>query len=192
MIGYLSGKVIEKSATGAIILVGGVGYDVTLPTSILGKIHQDSETELWIYSHIREDQFSLFGFAEKEELEFFKQLLSVSGIGPKAAIAIVSSAPISKLKSSISAGDPTLLSAVSGVGRKTAEKAVVELKNKISAVGSSSEIFAGSDTEDVLNALIQLGFQRAEASSAIAQLPEDTEGTDAKLKAALKILGNKR
>lgn len=192
MIGFISGKVIEKTESGAIILTGGVGYDVALPSSVLEKIRLEENADLWIYTHVREDQFSLFGFSSREELDFFKKLLSVSGIGPKAALAIVSSAPIGKLKSSIASGDPTLLSAVSGVGRKTAEKAVVELKNKIGVVSGGSEMFSGGDTEDVLSALTQLGFQRAEGATAIAQIPDEVVGADAKLKAALKILGNKR
>jgi holliday junction DNA helicase RuvA len=193
MIGYLNGKIIDKSEVGVVLQTGGVGYDVSLPPTALQKVHVGDETSFWIYTQVREDILALYGFESKDELSFFKQLLSVSGIGPKAAMAIVSSAPIDKLKQSIAHGDPTLLSAVSGVGRKTAEKAVIELKNKLGLIATDGgAMFGGDETEEVLNALTGLGFQKSEAITAISNLPEDVVGTDAKLKASLKMLGKRK
>ena len=193
MIGYLNGKIIDKSANGVVILVGGVGYEVALPASSLEKNKVDNEVSFWIYTQVREDILALYGFSSKQEQNFFKLLLSVSGIGPKVALAIISSAPIEKIKQSIAHGDPTLLSAVSGVGRKTAEKAVIELKNKLGFVSTDGvAIFEGDETEEVLNALLSLGFQKSEIVTVITNLPENVSGTDAKLKAALKMLGKRK
>lgn len=189
MIGYLKGTVIEKSQGNIIILAGSVGYDVNVPTSFVSKIKKDQESEVFIYTHVREGIFALYGFENRNDLEFFKLLLSVSGIGPKVALAIVSSAPAEKIKNSISKGDPSLLSAVSGVGKKTAEKAVVELKNKLGFVGLSNQIFEGEDTDEIYSALLGLGFQKHEISDALRVLPDDIEKTDDKIKAILKGLG---
>lgn len=190
MIGYLSGKIIEKSLTSATVLAGQVGYEVNLPSSVLAKIKKDEEVELWIYTHVREDILALFGFSDKESLEFFKLLLSVSGIGPKVALAIISAAPLVKIRESISKGDPTTLASVSGVGRKTAEKAVVELKGKLGNISAGSQIFS-VEGEETLDALLTLGFSRAEAAEAIAKLPEELTGTDEKIKAALKLVNTR-
>lgn len=190
MIGYLKGTVIEKSESGAIILAGAVGYDVNLPATILSKLIKDNEVELFVYTHVREDILALYGFGKKEELEFFKLLLSVSGIGPKVALAIISSAPIEKLKDSIAKGDPGLLSAVSGVGKKTAEKAVVELKGKMGKVTSEGLVFS-DETDEVIDALTALGFQKAEVTTTLSKLPGEIEGSEAKIKAVLKMVGKK-
>ncbi len=190
MIGYLRGKIIEKSLSSATVLVGQVGYDVNLPASVLSKIKKDEEVELWIYTHVREDILALFGFSDKESLEFFKLLLSVSGIGPKVALAIISAAPLAKISESISRGDPTMLSSVSGVGRKTAEKAVVELKGKLGNISAGSQIFS-IEGEETLDALLALGFSKAEAAEAISKLPEELSNTDEKIKAALKLMNTR-
>lgn len=191
MIGYLKGKIHFKSADGAVVLIGGVGYSVFLPTSLTAKLKEGEEREFFVYTHVREDVLALYGFESLEELEFFKLLLSVSGIGPKVALAILSSASVEKLKDSISKGDPTLLSAVSGVGKKTAEKAVVELKGKLGFIGSGKEIFGGGDTEDVYAALQGLGFRRDEITESLKSLSGDIESTDEKIKELIKILGRK-
>lgn len=190
MIGYLKGSVLEKSENSAIILAGAVGYDVNLPVSVLSKIIKDDEVELFVYTHVREDILALYGFAKKEELQFFKLLLSVSGIGPKVALAIISSTAIEKLRDSIAKGDPGLLSAVSGVGKKTAEKAVVELKGKMGKVTTEGLIFS-DETDEVIDALTALGFQKAEVTAALAKLPKEVTGSEEKIKAVLRLVGKK-
>ncbi len=191
MIGYLKGIVKEKSQDSVIILVSGVGYSVSVPGSLISKLKIGEESEAFIYTYVKEDALSLFGFETKEDLDFFKQLLSVSGIGPKVALSICSSAPTNKLKNSISKGDPSLLSAVSGVGKKTAEKAVVELKNKLGFVGSGEQIFEGEDTEEIYGALLGLGFQKHEISDVLRGLPDDIDNADDKIKYILKKIGKK-
>lgn len=192
MIGYLSGKIIEKDDSTAVILVGGVGYSVQLPVPVLGKTKIDDVISLFTYTYVREDVLALYGFPQKEELDFFKLLLSVSGIGPKVALAVISSYPVEKIKNSIAKGDPNLLSGVSGVGKKTAEKAVVELKGKIGYKDTGSGASSGSENEDVYDALISLGFQRQEIAESLARLPDSVSGSEAKIKEILKTIGKSK
>jgi Holliday junction DNA helicase RuvA len=191
MISYLEGTVIDHSLNSAIILVGGVGYEVFLPANISGKLVVDDKASFFIYTHVREDILALYGFESRESLEFFKLLLSVSGIGPKAAMAIVASAPLDKLKDSISKGDPTMLSAVSGVGKKTAEKAVVELKGKLGFSGDIALVQA-EGAEEIIDALSGLGFQRAEIIEGIRTIPAEINTTDEKIKYLIKNIGKNR
>jgi Holliday junction DNA helicase RuvA len=192
MIGYLKGKIFDKSENMATILVGGIGYEVFLPAFESPKLKLESEVSLYVYTHVREDILALYGFESKEEMALFKLLLSVSGIGPKVALSIIGSASIEKLKSSISRGDPALLSAVSGVGKKTAEKAVIELKGKLGATLNGSSIFSVDETDEVYAALTSLGFQKNEISAALTGLPDDIEGSEAKIKAILKAIGRSK
>lgn len=187
MIGYLRGVIIDRGADRVIIDVNGVGYDVSLPANLM--INGD-EIELYIYTHVREDILALYGFENREQMNFFRSLLSVSGIGPKVALAIVGSAPIDHLKDSISKGDPSLLSAVSGVGKKTAEKAVVELKGKMGFVGSLGEIFV-EGTDEVVDALAGLGFKRDEVIAGLKKVPGEITDNDEKIKWLIKNLGRK-
>jgi Holliday junction DNA helicase RuvA len=190
MIGYLSGRLIDKSDNTATILVSGVGYEVYMPVTELEKKKVDTDLSLFIYTHVREDILALYGFATKEEMSFFKLLLSVSGIGPKVALSIISSAPIVKLKSAISNNDPTIFASVSGVGKKTAEKAVIELRGKLGSV-SSDLSFSDDETDEVYNALTSLGFLKPEIADALHKLDGDISGSEAKIKAILKIIGKK-
>lgn len=186
MIGYLKGKVIDRGADRLLVDINGVGYDVSVPNSFSVS---GEEVELFVHTHVREDILALYGFANREELGFFRNLLSVSGIGPKVALAIVGSAPLNQLKDSISKGDPSLLSAVSGVGKKTAEKAVVELKGKLGFVGSGGEIFAEEGIEDIVGALTGLGFKRDEIIAGLKNIPEEITDNDDKIKWLIKNLG---
>jgi len=189
MIGYLKGEVKLKTPEGVILLVNDVGYDIFLPTSEKSNLVIGQERELFIYTHVREDVLSLYGFTDYQSLEFFKMLLTVSGIGPKVALAIISSSSIEKLQQSISNGDPTLLSTVSGVGKKTAEKAVVELKGKLGFVGHNGKIFEGGDTEEIYSCLSGLGFKREEITEGIRKLPETVTSVDDKIKELIKTIG---
>ncbi|MBW6431596.1 Holliday junction branch migration protein RuvA [Patescibacteria group bacterium] len=188
MIGYLEGEIKFIKNDGLVLMTGGVGYEILIPETVSVELVVGQEASFHIYTHVKEDQLTLYGFQGLEELDFFKMLLSVSGIGPKVALAIVSSAPTDKLKSSISNGDPSMLSAVSGVGKKTAEKAVIELKGKLGFVGNSS-IFESNETGDIYDALMGLGFRREDVAEGIRKLPEEITETDQKIKALLKVLG---
>lgn len=191
MIGYLEGEVKLLRVTGLVLLAGEVGYEVSVPVPLLSDTKAGQRISLYVHTHVREDQFSLYGFSRAEELSFFRMLLSVSGIGPKVAMAIISSTPVEKLKSSISAGDPTLLAAVSGVGKKTAEKAVVELRGKLGLSETDGELFSSEETAEIIEALSALGFQRPEITEEIKKLPGNIEGADEKMKYLIKNLGKK-
>jgi holliday junction DNA helicase RuvA len=188
MIGYLQGEIKFIKPDSLVLMTGGVGYEILIPSSISIGLGAGEKASFHIHTHVKEDQLTLYGFLSAEELDFFKMLLSVSGIGPKVALAIVSSAPVDKLKSSISNGDPGMLSAVSGVGKKTAEKAVIELKGKLGFIGNS-HIFENNETGDIYDALMGLGFRREDVADGIRKLPEEITGTDQKIKALLKMLG---
>ena len=187
MIGYLNGKVQLVRENGVIIEVGGVGYKVSVGLNLLTKLHPEENAKLYVYTHVREDILALYGFETAEELDFFELLISVSGIGPKAALGILAVAPLERIRSSIVNQDPTLLSSVSGIGKKTAEKVVIELKSKVGATGS---IFTnqGEKVEEVYGALLQLGFKPHEASDVLADLPDECKTTEEKLKYCLNRL----
>jgi len=186
MIGYFSGE-IKFAYDGWLILdVSGVGYRINIPHNrnyCAGK-----KSEFYTHTHVREDILSLYGFDSLEELNFFEMLISVSGIGPKVALAIISSAPVDRLKSSIANGDPGLLSSVSGVGKKTAEKAVVELKSRLK-IGHEIGSSLSSDSSDVYEALHGLGFGRPEIAKALFEIRQQGLNTEEKIKLILKKLG---
>ncbi len=188
MIGYLKGTILEQEVGKIILNVSNVGYEVNIPVNIDLKVN---EIELYIYTHVREDQFSLFGFSEKSGLELFKNLLSVSGIGPKVALAIIGSAPIDNLKDSILKGDSSMLSAVSGVGKKTAEKAIIELQGKIGFTNINLNGITQTDATDIIDALFGLGFQKPEIINALKNIPEEITENDEKIKWMIKNLGKR-
>jgi len=185
MIGYLNGKVLFVRDGWTVIETGGVGYKVNINSDLTAHLHAEENTELYIYTQVREDILALYGFKSLDELDLFEMLISVSGIGPKAALNILSVASIEKIRASIQSQDPTLLSSVSGIGKKTAEKVVIELKNKVGATGN---LFIGPKTEDVYEALLQLGFKNTEISSTIAELPDNLPTVEEKLKFCLAKL----
>lgn len=185
MISYLSGKVLTVRDGWVILETAGVGYKVSVNSTLNAKLHAEENAEIFVYTHVREDILALYGFETLEELEFFEMLLSVSGIGPKAALNILSVASTDKVKASIQNQDPALLASVSGIGKKTAEKVVVELKNRL---GSGGQLYRGEKTNEVFDALIQLGFKPNEISAAIAELPPELKTTEEKLKFSLARL----
>lgn len=166
----------------AIIDTGGVGYRVFINSELASQLHKEESAELYIYTQVREDILALYGFKSLEELEFFEMLISVSGIGPKAALNILAVASIDKIRLSIQNQDPTLLFSVTGIGKKTAEKVVIELKNKVGATGN---LFSGEKSQDVYDALLQLGFRQVEIAAALGELPPELSTTEEKLKFCL-------
>lgn len=201
MIAQLSGKLISKQPNTIIIDIGGVGYEVTIPLSTfygLGEI--GSEATLKIHTHVREDIIQLFGFLTLREKELFLRLTSVSGIGPKLAITMLSGLSAAELIPAIKNNDLGRLTAIPGVGRKTAERVVVELRDKIAAMSleemaaaTTAQAASGADLnlrDDTIAALIQLGYQRAQAERAVdSALREEGDRTiQAVLKRSLKRL----
>ena len=182
MIGSLRGKIILKTEKFLILETAGVGYKIYVTPEVLGGI--PGETFLFTHTHVREDAIDLFGFLNREELGFFEMLLGVSGIGPKSALAILGVASLSTLRKAISTGDTSYLTKVSGIGRKTAERIVIDLKDKIEEDKDGPALGAELDA---LEALKSLGYSQNEAREALKKVK--TESTNAKIKEALQILG---
>lgn len=192
MIGFLEGKIEFKGEKFAVINVGGVGYNVFFSSENLKKVPEKGEdVKIWTHEYVREDKIELYGFLTRAELEFFELLIGISGIGPRGALGVMSLAPVDTLKRAIGAGDTSYLTRVSGIGRKTAEKIVLELKDKMSGRGASIDAPELKDDADALDALISLGYSREEARRALLATPHGAEGIEKRVTAALKILGRK-
>ena len=187
MIGSIKGKIILKRDKFIIVEVGGIGYKINASPDTLLKIKIGEEVHLFTHLHVREDAQDLYGFLEYGELEFFEMLIGVSGIGPKGALAILSVAPIETLKRAISTQDISYLTKISGIGRTTAEKIVLELREK---VGEEKEGVSLQGEIDVLEALKSLGYSQMEAREALKKVSTEKD-TGKKIKEALKILGGK-
>jgi len=175
VIAYLHGRILEKHPNQVIVDAGGVGYDVTIPISTYSALPpQGAEVRLRIYTHVREDALSLFGFLTQEERTLFEKLIGVSGIGPKLAVTVLSGLPTPDLVASIRQGQVEQLVRIPGVGKKTAERMVLELRDKLDSYGplpSKTEppgVAAFTALEqDVLSALVNLGCSRPAAEAAV-------------------------
>lgn len=186
MIRRISGTLIERDLGTAVIDVGGIGYLVFVTHRV--TLTEGGKLTLHTYHAVREDASDLYGFETKEELVMFEHLISLSGIGPKSALNILTHADVSLLREATLSGDAEYLSKLSGLGKKSAEKIVVGLKDKI---GSSAELQTTSKDSDVIDALLSLGYSQHEARTAIQNLTEKSLGTNERLKAALQSLGKK-
>jgi Holliday junction DNA helicase RuvA len=174
MIGQLRGRLTDKRPNQVLVDVGGVGYLVQVPLStfaVLGELH--AEVTLLIHTHVREDALALYGFLSSREKHFFEMLLSASGVGPSLALKILSGMSVDELVPAIRGGDLVRLTKIPGVGRKTAERMVVELKDKLDAVAVEAERPAASSPAgvegDVTSALVNLGYEARAAESAVAE-----------------------
>lgn len=191
MIAQLEGKLAGIRGSSVILMVGGVGYLVAVSSYTLGKLAGKDQVLLHIHTHVREDQLNLFGFLDEEELEMFQLLISVSGIGPKMGLSILSIADIKTIRLAIVNKDPSMLTRVSGVGKKTAEKLIVELQNKVHAVAGDEDGDAAAG-QDAIEALVSLGYSITDAREALKLVPADVTDVSARIRAALKNLGKKR
>src|SRR5580658_1939653 len=194
MIGSLRGKLIDKRPSTVLVDVGGVGYQVQIPLSTfaaLGALH--SEATLLIHTHVREDQFNLFGFFSAREKQCFELLISASGVGPSLALKILSGMGVEELVPAIRKGDLAQLVRIPGVGKKTAERIVVELRDKLAAVvpETGKPVTRTQLESDVLSALVNLGYDERSVERAIEQA-RAASGTDFEklLRDSLRILGN--
>lgn len=188
MIGSIRGKIVLKTEKFLIVETGGVGYKIGVTADTISKAGKtDSEVFLWIHTIVREDAFDLYGFLNREELEFFEMLINVSGIGPKGALSILGIASIETLRKAISTGDTAYLTKISGIGRKTAEKIVIELREKIGEEKSGTSL---QGELDAMEALKSLGYSQNEARDALKKVKTDTD-TNTKIREALKILGGR-
>ncbi|MDB5224662.1 MAG: Holliday junction helicase RuvA, holliday junction helicase RuvA [Candidatus Adlerbacteria bacterium] len=196
MIGKLTGHFDGTTPDGAALIdVGGVGYAVRTPAATLEAMRHNvgAPTVLYVHTSVREDALDLFGFATEEELVFFRQLTSVSGVGPKTGVGILNVSDIGTLKRSIARGDATALTKVFGIGKKSAERIVVELRDKLAEEGDDRGGYPEGD-EEVLEALMALGYSASEARKALKELARSGEGivgVSERIAAALKVLGTR-
>ena len=191
MIGLLTGKLLEKEFTSCLLDVNGVGYEVSIPLSTFDKLPLDSgSVTLYIHTAVREDAITLYGFATKEEKQLFQQLINVSGVGGKLALNVLSAMPASSFCAAVSSGDVKSLSRINGVGKRTAERLIVELRDKLSgidpALAPPADNSAGADAA---LALEQLGYRRDAVNKVVnallAELPEAERTTENLIRAAL-------
>lgn len=194
MIAYIQGTVAEKSPTRIIIDVNGIGHEILIPVSSYDPVGAIGSTaKLLTYLHVREDILQLFGFATSEEREMFLLLISISGIGPKSALGILSSIATKDLKHAIAQENLTLLTAVPGIGKKTAQRIVVELKEKVAKLGISTDapskfVVSGSSqtADEAMMALISLGYHKSIAEKAIVKALQDGKDSDLTLQELIK------
>ena len=198
MIAWLKGKLLDKRVDEVILDVGGIGYQVHVPLSTYYTLPEDGEeVALLIYTHVREDQISLYGFHTEAEREWFRHLIRISGIGPRLAINILSGITADDLKLAIASGDATRLQAIPGIGKKTAARMVVELKELYPSLGKGEPVAVSPLPEDAatlfsdaVSALTNLGFKPQEASKTVRKILASEAEPSLKnvIKSALKSL----
>ena len=191
MIAHLSGTVLFAGDRFVVIETSGVGYKVRVATDTLQALRKiaDKKASLWIYTSVREDALDLYGFQNQTELEFFEMLISVSGIGPKGALGILNVAPVDHLKEAIAMGDTAALTKVSGIGSKSAQKIILELRDKLGGHESETGSTMLGDERDAIEGLVALGYAERSAREALKKVSADIKGTGARIKNALKQLG---
>ena len=198
MIYSVAGKLVLKSSNFVVIETDGLGLKLlagertikALPPPA-GAANDAREVKLFSYLHVRENGMELYGFAHEEELVYFEMLISVSGVGPKSALAILDVAPLNELSAAIKEGRPDLLTRASGIGRKTAERVIVELRTKVQSAKSGLVIEKMETDADLIEALSGLGYRREDARAALTKVDAKIVGVEARLKAALAILSKK-
>jgi len=189
MIGWLSGAVRELDPAGAVVLdVGGVGYDVAVSMQTLCTLQSGHQAELFVHTHVREDQITLFGFASRRERAVFRRLTTVSGIGARMGMNVLSGMSVDELLTAIDAADDAAIARTPGIGKKTAQRLILELKGKLTtdAAGAGSPA-APSVASDVRSALANLGYKPAQIDAAMKQVDETAE-LEAMFRAAMKAL----
>lgn len=188
MIGKLVGIVEDKSGGSVLLDVHGVGYAVFATPATVNGVRKGSAAALWTHLHNRDETSELYGFLERGERDFFRRLISISGIGPRSALGILSIASAEAVMDAIAAGDSSYLTKVSGIGKKTAQKIILELKDTL-PLGHEKAHRPGD--ADVIAALEALGYTPREAHKALTSVDRDIQNTEERLKAALKGLGTK-
>lgn len=193
MISYLSGTIKHKNDKYIILDVNGVGYQVFVSPMTLETIGKNEKVELFTKLFVREDAMELYGFLTNEELTFFEQLLTVTGVGPKSALNIMSVGKIDEIKKAIIHGDPAILTKVSGIGAKTAGRLILELKNKITVETKEAGKVNLENIGDnqAIEALKNLGYSQAEARAALQKVDSKIANIEERVKEALKLLGKK-
>ncbi len=201
MIAYLTGTILHKDLKYVVLMTsGGTGYKVYTTLETHGQVSAGAEASLWIHTVVREDALDLYGFSDKKTLEFFELLITISGIGPKSALGILSAASVSSIREAVISGETAYLTKIAGVGKKVAEKIVLELKDKVGpdeyGTGTGSGTASSADV-DALDALMSIGYSQKESKDVLDELSKQASRGDIdplknagdKVKAALKLLG---
>ena len=198
MIAHLRGRLLSKTPNQAIIDCGGVGYDVTISVATFSALpNEGTEVTLHIHTHVREDQLALFGFSQTQEKRLFEKLLTISGIGPKLAITVLSGIDATRLINAIRSGDHATLTKIPGIGKKTAERVVLELKDKLDDLATTIPTTTGAPHhgaagDDALSALVNLGYARPIAQkaieTAITKNPETAQDFETLFRAAMAAI----
>ena len=189
MIAFLTGKILNKGRGFVILQAGNIGYQVFVNAGMYADLDNGQEVEFYIHHHVSETAQDLYGFKSFSELEFFKLLISISGVGPKSGLGVLAMASVDEIKESIAHGDPSLLNKVSGIGTKTAERIVLELKNKIDYLVSTANGTAQSGvtaSSDEIDALISLGYSLQQAREALKNVDVSVTESGERIRAALK------
>lgn len=190
MIGYLSGKAFESIDGSLLLDVRDVGYQIFVTESTLAWALAQQDISLWIHTLVREQNFDLYGFETQNELYFFKKLLDVSGIGPKSALGIIGLASTDTLYQAIVAENIAFLTSVPGIGKKTAERMCIELRDKLKDYSGQTEIHTNAEDADVIDALVALGYSPAQAHNALGKLDSSITEMNEKIKEALNIINS--
>lgn len=186
MIAYLNGTIQKKIKDALILKTGGIGYLVHIPTNFLNEYEEDDSIELYCHTAVREDNISIYGFTSIEELNIFKLLISVSGVGPKTALEILNN-PVASIKYAISKGETALLVNTPGIGKKTAERIIVDLKGKIDAVEKPGNYSVPKEIDqDAVIALENLGFRRHQIIKSLKNIPEEIKDPEEIIRYFLK------
>lgn len=190
MIATLTGKIQTRTQDAVIVNVGGIGFFVRVPARLLDELGGvGSEVHLFTHLHVREDDWSLYGFATQDELRLFETLLTVSGVGPKVALGVMSSAPSDTLRLAIAQGNLDILTSIPGIGKKTAQRLVLELKGKVDVSGLGEIGELSPLDEDVITALVNFGFSAADAARAARSVPSSVNSVEERVRIALQNLG---
>lgn len=185
MIGYLTGKTLFENDGNIVIDVRGVGYNVNVTETTLAWAMMQEQLSLWIYTLVRENTLDLYGFETQNELYFFKKLLDVSGIGPKSALEIIGLASTDTLYQAITNNNIAFLTSVPGIGKKTAEKMCIELRDKLKNYAGKKETKIHDGDNDVVEALVALGYSPSQAYQALEKIDTNITKTNERIKAAL-------
>ncbi|HBP01582.1 MAG: Holliday junction ATP-dependent DNA helicase RuvA [Candidatus Moranbacteria bacterium GW2011_GWE1_49_15] len=191
MIAKLKGKIDFIKESYAVVEVGGIGYKVFVTAYTMGKVAGLENAEFYIHTHVREDVLALYGFLSLDELEMFELLISVSGIGPKAGLGILTIADPKTIRTAVANEDASILTKVSGVGKKTAGRVILELRNKIGDLPVHEKHEVASDS-DALEALVAMGYSVSESRDALKAISKDISDVGERVKSALKSLGKKK
>jgi holliday junction DNA helicase RuvA len=190
MIAKIKGKKEYMRDNYIVVDVHGIGYKIFLTSYTAGKLATLEEVEIYTHTYVREDTLALYGFFSMDELEMFELLISISGIGPKAGLGILSIATPKTIRTAILNEDPSILTRVSGIGKKTAERVILELKNKVADMPESEKEGAIVDS-DAIEALVGMGYSVTEARDALKSVPKDVKDISERIKIALRNLGKK-